>query len=80
MILHPARVPEARTRIETLVTLGRKPELAPMEDLIDGINAGRKTSPFAGFEEMRCAQGLESLRAYRVQWDERRERSETMIP
>jgi phage terminase large subunit len=63
--------PGARTRIETLVTLGRKPELVPNEDLIEGVNAGRKTIPFARFDAKRCAQGLESLRAYRTEWDEK---------
>jgi hypothetical protein len=55
--------PGARMRIETLVTLGRKPELVPNEDL----NAGRKTIPFARFDKTRTAQGLESLRAYRTE-------------
>ena len=31
--------PGARTRIETLFLLGRKPELAPQQTLMDGINA-----------------------------------------
>jgi phage terminase large subunit len=35
----------ARTRIETLVTLGRKPELAPEQPVMEGINAARKTHP-----------------------------------
>src|ERR1700722_7877508 len=73
---HDAKVrevgaPGARTRIETLFTLGRKPELAPEQSLMDGINAGRKTIPFARFDAKRCAQGLESLRAYRTEWDEK---------
>jgi hypothetical protein len=44
---HPAAVastyqsPGARTRIETLISLGRKPELVPEQALMDGINAGR---------------------------------------
>ena len=32
-----AGAPGARTRIETLVTLGRKPELAPEQPVMDGI-------------------------------------------
>jgi phage terminase large subunit len=73
---HDAKVrevgaPGARTRIETLFTLGRKPELAPEQSLMDGINAGRKTIPFARFDAKRCAQGLESLRSYRTEWDEK---------
>jgi phage terminase large subunit len=73
---HDAKVreagsPGARTRIETLVTLGRKPELVPNEALMEGVNAGRKTIPFARFDAKRCAQGLESLRSYRTEWDEK---------
>ena len=48
-----AGAPGARTRIETLITLGRKPELAPEQSLMDGINAGRKTIPFARFDKKR---------------------------
>ena len=73
---HDAKVREAgalgaRTRIDTLISLGRKPELAPEQSLMDGINAGRKTIPFARFDKTRTAQGLESLRAYRTEWDEK---------
>src|SRR5271163_3450988 len=55
---HDAKVreagsPGARTRIETLVTLGRKPALVPNEDLMEGVNAGRKTIPFARFDKER---------------------------
>jgi hypothetical protein len=71
---HDAKVrevgaPGARTRIETLFTLGRKPELAPEQSLMDGINAGRKTIPFARFDKTRTAQGLECLQSYRTEWD-----------
>jgi hypothetical protein len=63
--------PGARTRIETLALLGRKPELVPDETLMDGINAGRKTIPFARFDKKRTAQGVECLRSYRTEWDEK---------
>src|SRR5271166_3303295 len=49
----------------------RKPELVPNEDLMEGVNAGRKTIPFARFDKTRCAQGLEALRSYRTEWDEK---------
>jgi phage terminase large subunit len=73
---HDAKVrevgaPGARTRIETLITLGRMPELVPNEALMEGINAGRKTIPFARFDKTRCAQGLEALRSFRTEWDEK---------
>jgi hypothetical protein len=38
---------------------------------MDGINAGRKTIPFARFDKARTAQGLECLRSYRTEWDEK---------
>jgi hypothetical protein len=63
--------PGARTRIETLITLGRKPALVPNEDLMEGVNAGRKTIPFARFDKERTKQGLECLRSYRTEWDEK---------
>lgn len=66
-----AGAPGARTRIETLITLGRRPQLAPDQKLMDGINAARKTIPVARFDKTRCAQGLESLREYKVEWDEK---------
>jgi phage terminase large subunit len=73
---HDAKVrevggPGARTRIETLFSLGRKPELAPEQSLMDGVNAGRKTIPFARFDRERTKQGLECLRSYRTEWDEK---------
>ena len=69
--MRPCRSPGARTRIEALFTLGRKPELAPEQALMDGINAGRKTIPFARFDKERTKQGLECLRSYRTEWDEK---------
>ena len=38
---------------------------------MDGINAGRKTIPFASFDKKRTAQGVECLRSYRTEWDEK---------
>ena len=38
---------------------------------MEGVNAGRKTIPFARFDAKRCAQGLESLRSYRTERDEK---------
>ena len=49
--MREAGAPGARTRIETLALLGRKPELVPDQSLMDGINAGRKTIPFARFDK-----------------------------
>jgi phage terminase large subunit len=64
--------PGARTRIETLVTLGRKPALVPNQGLMDGINAGRRKIPVAWFDRKRCARGLDCLREYKTLFDEAR--------
>ncbi len=62
--------PGGRTRIETLITLGRKPKLVPNHKVADRINAGRKTILAARFDATRCAKGLEALRSYKSEWDE----------
>lgn len=73
---HDAKVrdpsaPGARSRIETLFALGRRPKLVPNQDLMDGINAARKTLPLARFDAKRCAKGLECLRSYKAEWDDK---------
>jgi phage terminase large subunit len=60
-----------RTRVETLAKLGRKPELVPAHSFEDGINAARLTFPRIWFDKDSCANGLEALRQYRVDWDEK---------
>lgn len=69
--MREAGAPGARTRIETLVSLGRRPRLSPGQGLMDGINAGRLTIPLARFDRVRCGQGLECLREYKTEWDEK---------
>jgi hypothetical protein len=54
-----------------LPLLGRKPALAPDQSLMDGINADRKTIPWARFDRTRTKQGVECLRSYRTDWDEK---------
>jgi phage terminase large subunit len=73
---HDAKVrdpsaPGARTRLESLCALGRHPKLVPNQDLMDGINAGRKTLPLAYFDDKRCAKGIECLRSYKAEWDDK---------
>ena len=60
-----------RTRIETLIRLGRNPKLVPDHKPMDRISAGRKTIPLARFDRTRCAKGLECLRSYKFEWDEK---------
>jgi hypothetical protein len=71
---HDARVRElgtGRTRIETLFALGRAPVLVPDHNLEDGISAARLCLPRVWFHRDRCAAGLEALRQYRADYDER---------
>ena len=63
-------MPGARTRVETLFKLGRRPKVVTPHKLMDGIQAGRKTIPFARFDAKRCAKGLDCLREYRADWDD----------
>jgi len=71
---HDAKVRElgtGRTRIETLHALGRRPVLVPDHGLMDGINATRLTLANCWFDATRTAQGLEALRQYRADFDDK---------
>ena len=70
---HDAKVKElgtGRTRVETLISLGRNPRVIPANNLMDGINAVRETLPFCWFDEKRTEYGLDALRQYRSEFDE----------
>ncbi|MBR0901201.1 hypothetical protein [Bradyrhizobium liaoningense] len=70
---HDARIRElgsGRTRIEIMLSMGRRPQLVPNHKLMDGISAGRQTIPLAHFDATRCAQGIEALREYRAEFDD----------
>lgn len=71
---HDAKVKElgtGRTRIETLISLGRKPKLVPSHKIMDGINAVRQLLPQMWFDEMNCSDGLEACRQYQAEYDEK---------
>lgn len=70
---HDAKVRElgtGRTRVETLISLGRKPRIVPAHNLMDGINAVRETLPHCWFDEGRTDFGLDALRQYRSEFNE----------
>jgi phage terminase large subunit len=72
---HDARIRSSdtlRTRIETLVLLGRNPAIAPEQKFQDGIEAARLTIPKCVFDPEECAHGLKALRAYSQRWDDRK--------
>ena len=73
---HDARVQElgsGKTRVETLNGLGIRPRVLGQHKLEDGINAVRLLLPRCWFDAAKCARGLEALRHYRPEWDERRQ-------
>ena len=60
-----------RSIIETFLQNGIRPQLVPSLSLVDGIEAARKVLPFCWFNETKVYEGLEHLRAYCREWDER---------
>jgi len=59
------------SRADTLRGLGIEPTVVPMHNVLDGINAVRRMLSRTWIDEVRCERGVEALRAYRRQWDER---------
>jgi len=73
---HDARVQElgsGKTRVETLTALGIRPRVLSAHRVEDGINAVRQLLPRCWFDAETCGRGLEALRNYRSEWDERRQ-------
>ena len=71
---HDARVRElgtGRTRVETMLDLKLKPKLVPSHKVMDGINAARVLMPRIWFDRDKCKDGLECLRQYRADYDEK---------
>lgn len=71
---HDAKVKElgtGRTRVETLKSLGRRPRLVPDHHVMDGINAARLVFVRCWFDQERCSEGLEALRQYKADYDEK---------
>lgn len=71
---HDARIrslTDGKTRVETLVELGRQPRIVPQHKLGDGINAVRLVLPRCHFDSGRCRLGVEALKQYRAEYDEK---------
>jgi phage terminase large subunit len=71
---HDAKVREfgtGRTRIETMLALNLKPKLVPMHKVMDGINALRVLFPRIYWDREKCRDGLEALRQYRSEFDDK---------
>ena len=72
---HDVQVKElgtGKSRLETLDALGiRNIEIAPKLAIEDGIQAARSMIPRCWFDESKCTRGIEALRQYRRDYDER---------
>ena len=72
---HDVQVKElgtGKSRLETLDALGiRQIEIAPKLGVEDGIQAARSMIPRCWFNEKLCTRGVEALRQYRRDYDER---------
>ena len=72
---HDVRVKElgtGKSRLETLDALGiRQVEIAPQLSVDDGIQAARSMIARCWFDEENCSRGIEALRQYRREFDER---------
>jgi hypothetical protein len=62
-----------RSLWETLYNLtNRVPRVLPQQNVMDGINAARLTIAAAWFDADKCHDGIEALRAYRADYDDKR--------
>lgn len=71
---HDARARElgtGKTRVETLTALGRNAQIVANVSIEDGINAVRQVLPISRIDAARCAAGIEALRQYRTEYDEK---------
>lgn len=71
---HDARVKElgtGRTRVEVMQELKLRPKVVANHKLMDGINAARMTLPRVWFDVVKCRDGIEALRQYRAEYDEK---------
>jgi phage terminase large subunit len=71
---HDVEVRELGTgmsRLEMLSDFGINAEVVKMQKVEDGINAVRKLLPRCWFDTERCKLGLEAMRLYRKEWDDK---------
>jgi phage terminase large subunit len=61
-----------KTRLETLGTLGVDCIVAPSMAVMDGIEMARTTIPRCSFDKDGCRDGIEALRQYRADWQEKK--------
>lgn len=60
-----------KSRLATLAALGIEAVVVPEASVLDGINVTRKMLGRTWIDPVRCSRGLEALRDYRREYDER---------
>lgn len=73
---HDAEVRELTTgksRREVLQSLGIDTRICPNVPIMDGIQAVRMLLPTCWFDKTKCKDGIEALRMYRREWDDKRQ-------
>lgn len=74
---HDAQAKElgtGKSRLEVLESLGLKNlTIAPMHRVEDGINAVRTIIPRCWFDARKCARGVDALKLYRAEYDDKLE-------
>lgn len=59
------------TRYQTAASLGLRFHVLPKTEIKDGIEAVRQLLPKCWFDKVRCERGVEALKSYRREYDER---------
>lgn len=62
-----------RARNDTMDGLGFSVEILPRENIHTGIEACRVMIPKCWFDETKAARGIEALRQYRQEWDDKKQ-------
>lgn len=62
-----------RSRLEVLRDLGINATVVPNIPVEDGIQAARMLLPTCWFDKAKCKDGIEALRMYRREWDDKRQ-------
>jgi hypothetical protein len=60
-----------KSRLEVARSLGIPFTVVPQHDVMDGIEAVRNLIPICWFDYERCERGIEALRQYRKEWDDK---------
>jgi phage terminase large subunit len=61
-----------KSRAATLLDLGIRPTTVQMHQVLDGVNAVRMILDRCWFDKTKCARGIEALRSYRRDYDDKR--------